>query len=107
MSQPPDVSPTQSFTGTHSTDVQVQNYIICFLRESFVLLKRLQGGLQQDGHKLKSCNKKTEINTSQRNRKTKRSETEGGNKGNRERQEPPVKSHAAHPASCGPIAKQP
>lgn len=34
-------------------------------------------------------------------------ETEGGNKCNREKQEPPVKFCAAHPASCGLIAKQP
>lgn len=70
-----DASLVQSFTGTplmclprsYHRRGGGQTGVICFRRMPFMLSKRLQGGLQQDGHQNEFCNIKTEINTLQKN----------------------------------------
>lgn len=93
-----------------TTDVRVQtdvrHLLLMYAFHAFKKHVVNHGGLQQDGHEHESCNIKITINYRER-RTRKWAETEGGNKRNGEKQEPPVKFHAAHPASCGLIAKQP
>lgn len=59
------------------------------------------------GTNISLCNIKTEIKTLQRSKKTKMRRNRGWKQRQQGKKEPPVKYHAARPASCGLIVKQP